>query len=86
MTVSVMDQNDNPPHILDSSNGVHISEAAIIGTSIVDLSNLVTDADLNDNLEYQLINCSTCDMSMFYIDKQTGIIKLMVSWIFVRIN
>lgn len=67
------DVNDNPPVFLAKSYNVSLSEASVIGTSVVQVT--ATDADTGNNqmLFYQIVNDEKSS-EYFTIDRDTGII------------
>ncbi|XP_076869832.1 protocadherin Fat 1a isoform X3 [Brachyhypopomus gauderio] len=68
------DVNDNPPIFLLKYYNVSISEASVIGTSVVQV--LATDADTGNNkmLFYQIVEDEEQSSEYFTIDRDTGTI------------
>uniref|UniRef100_A0A3B1ITV3 FAT atypical cadherin 1a n=1 Tax=Astyanax mexicanus TaxID=7994 RepID=A0A3B1ITV3_ASTMX len=68
------DVNDNPPMFLGKSYNASLSEASVIGTSVVQVS--ATDADTGNNklLFYQLVEDNEKSFEYFTIDRNTGTI------------
>uniref|UniRef100_A0AAR2L2E2 FAT atypical cadherin 1a n=1 Tax=Pygocentrus nattereri TaxID=42514 RepID=A0AAR2L2E2_PYGNA len=68
------DVNDNPPVFLAKSYNASLSEASVIGTSVVQVS--ATDADTGNNklLFYQIIEDKDRSFEYFTIDRDTGTI------------
>lgn len=68
------DVNDNPPLFLAKSYNASLSEASVIGTSVVQVSS--TDADTGNNklLFYQIVEDKEKNSECFTIDRDTGTI------------
>ncbi|XP_066515899.1 protocadherin Fat 1a isoform X2 [Hoplias malabaricus] len=68
------DVNDNPPVFSAKSYNTNLSEASVIGTSVVQVS--ATDADTGNNklLFYQLVEDKEKDFEYFTIDRDSGTI------------
>ncbi|PWA27175.1 hypothetical protein CCH79_00013871, partial [Gambusia affinis] len=69
------DVNDNPPVFLSNSYYANISEAAVIGTSVLQV--VARDSDTGNNKEvfYQLVEERGRSSDYFTIDRESGIIS-----------
>lgn len=76
--VQILDENDNPPYLTNTSIVVHLKESVQEGTEVFDLSRLIADEDTNNKFDYQMINCTNCD-GTFSLNRKTGILTLQVS-------
>uniref|UniRef100_S4RWC7 Cadherin domain-containing protein n=1 Tax=Petromyzon marinus TaxID=7757 RepID=S4RWC7_PETMA len=74
LDILVQDVNDNPPLFSQSAYATTLSEAALIGISVLQVS--ATDADIGSNkaLYYQIINNGKNSSECFYIDSSSGLI------------
>lgn len=75
--MTILDQNDNPPHLKNTTASVHISESSPLEVQVFDLSKLVADEDTSNKFEFQIINCTRCE-DVFHLNKRTGTITLKV--------
>lgn len=78
MHINVLDLNDNPPYLTNTSIAVHLSESVAEGAQVFDLSRLIADEDTNNKFDYQMINCSQCDGGTFSLNRKTGVLTLQV--------
>ncbi|KAH9417147.1 Protocadherin Fat 4 [Dermatophagoides pteronyssinus] len=75
--INILDQNDNPPYLTNTSIIIEISETLSPGSDIFDISKMIADEDLNNKFDFQIINCSTCSSnSIFALNRKTGIFTL----------
>lgn len=82
--IDVLDQNDNPPYLTNTSIIVELSETLSPGTDVFDISQMIADEDLNNKFDFQIINCSTCSTNgVFALNRKTGIFTLQVSVLIV---
>uniref|UniRef100_A0A8C4NG34 FAT atypical cadherin 1 n=1 Tax=Eptatretus burgeri TaxID=7764 RepID=A0A8C4NG34_EPTBU len=72
--VTVEDINDNAPIFRQSSYSTVLSEAALIGTSVLRVSATDADAGSNQHLYYQIVDDGTNNSNCFYIDSGSGLI------------
>ncbi|OTF82240.1 protocadherin fat-like protein, partial [Euroglyphus maynei] len=78
--IDVLDQNDNPPYLTNTSIVVELSETLPPGSDVFDISRMIADEDLNNKFDFQTINCSTCSTNgVFSLNRKTGIFTLQVS-------
>ena len=73
--VNILDENDNPPYLTNTSIVVHLKESFQEGTEVFDLSQLIADEDTKNKFDFQMINCSQCD-GTFSLNRKTGILTL----------
>eukprot|EP00117_Sycon_ciliatum_P011161 scpid2447/ scgid12756/ Protocadherin Fat 4; Cadherin family member 14; FAT tumor suppressor homolog 4; Fat-like cadherin protein FAT-J len=71
-SITVLDENDNVPQILDSPFEIDVNESITVGSVLLQVS--ATDADLGRNalLEYRLEDAS--QMNLFRINATTGVV------------
>ncbi|KAI5754092.1 hypothetical protein M8J77_005676 [Diaphorina citri] len=69
--ISVTDVNDNPPQFSKASYSGTISEDALVGTSVLQISATDQDMGLNGRVRYALSN----GIDAFAIDPTTGVIR-----------
>uniref|UniRef100_UPI00358E1314 protocadherin Fat 1-like isoform X2 n=1 Tax=Myxine glutinosa TaxID=7769 RepID=UPI00358E1314 len=72
--VMVEDINDNAPIFRQSSYSTVLSEAALIGTSVLRVSATDADAGSNQHLYYQIVDDGTNHSNSLYIDSGSGLI------------
>lgn len=77
MHIRILDQNDNPPYLTNTSIAVHLNETLAVGSVIFDISKLIADEDTSNKFDFQIINCSTCE-GAFVLNRKTGVITLQV--------
>lgn len=86
--INVLDRNDNSLKLVGNSLErliIRVKENERLRTMIFDLSNILTDFDLNTRYQFTLINCTAwfnktkklMDQSPFTIDQNTGKIILV---------
>lgn len=68
------DVNDNPPVFLSKSYNATISEASVIGTSVLQVDAKDSDTGNNNVVFYQLVEEKGKSSDYFMIDRHTGII------------
>lgn len=72
--IIVEDLNDNPPLFTEQSYIVTLSEASIIGTSVVHVRATDADSGTNRGISYHLVESSSKSHDYFHIDSHTGLI------------
>ncbi|KAM4709804.1 protocadherin Fat 1 [Discoglossus pictus] len=68
------DVNDNPPVFREKTYAATLSEASVIGTSVVQVKAIDADTGLNNGISYQFIENSGNMSQYFHIDSNTGLI------------
>ncbi|XP_076001621.1 protocadherin Fat 1a isoform X2 [Genypterus blacodes] len=68
------DVNDNPPVFLSKSYNASISEASVIGTSVLQVGAKDSDVGYNKELFFQLVEEKGKSSDYFSIDRDTGLI------------
>ncbi|XP_029442811.1 protocadherin Fat 1 isoform X2 [Rhinatrema bivittatum] len=71
--IVVEDVNDNPPVFTEKSYAVTLSEASVIGTSVVQVTATDADSGTNKVISYHLVENSK-NSGYFYIDSRSGLI------------
>ncbi|XP_066489067.1 protocadherin Fat 1 isoform X4 [Tiliqua scincoides] len=72
--IVIEDINDNPPLFTEQFYAVTLSEASVIGTSVVHVSATDADSGVNRGISYHLVENSSEDLDYFHIDSSTGLI------------
>uniref|UniRef100_A0A8D0HJY6 FAT atypical cadherin 1 n=1 Tax=Sphenodon punctatus TaxID=8508 RepID=A0A8D0HJY6_SPHPU len=74
--IIVEDINDNPPLFTDQFYAATLSEASVIGTSVVHVSATDADSGTNRGITYYLIENNSNSHDYFHIDSGTGLILM----------
>ncbi|KAJ7405115.1 Protocadherin Fat 3 [Willisornis vidua] len=72
--IIVEDINDNPPVFTEQSYTATLSEASVIGTSVVQVSATDADSGTNRGISYHLVEDNSEHHDYFHIDSSTGLI------------
>ncbi|XP_025063474.1 protocadherin Fat 1 isoform X5 [Alligator sinensis] len=72
--IIVEDINDNPPLFKKQSYSAALSEASVIGTSVIQVSATDADSGTNRGISYHLIENNSKSHDYFHIDSSTGLI------------
>ncbi|XP_060102406.1 protocadherin Fat 1 isoform X1 [Heteronotia binoei] len=72
--IIIEDINDNPPIFTEQFYAATLSEASVIGTSVVHVRATDADSGTNRGISYQLIENSSKSHDYFHIDSSTGLI------------
>uniref|UniRef100_A0A8C5V9H3 FAT atypical cadherin 1 n=1 Tax=Microcebus murinus TaxID=30608 RepID=A0A8C5V9H3_MICMU len=75
--IVVEDINDNPPVFVQQSYAATLSEASVIGTSVVQVRATDSDSEPNRGISYQLFGNHSKSHDHFHIDSSTGLISLV---------
>uniref|UniRef100_A0A2K5NBY5 FAT atypical cadherin 1 n=1 Tax=Cercocebus atys TaxID=9531 RepID=A0A2K5NBY5_CERAT len=75
--IVVEDINDNPPVFAQQSYAATLSEAAVIGTSVVQVRATDSDSEPNRGISYQLFGNLSKSHDHFHVDSSTGLISLL---------
>ncbi|XP_066574333.1 protocadherin Fat 1a isoform X3 [Amia ocellicauda] len=68
------DVNDNPPLFKEKSYEVSLSEASVIGTSVLQVVAMDSDSGNNQIISYQLLEDGGKNSNYFSIDRDSGVI------------
>ncbi|XP_063314156.1 protocadherin Fat 1 isoform X2 [Pelobates fuscus] len=68
------DVNDNPPVFREKTYAATLSEASIIGTSVVQVYALDADSEQNNAISYHLVGNNGNTSQYFHIDSSSGLI------------
>ncbi|XP_044311184.1 protocadherin Fat 1 isoform X1 [Varanus komodoensis] len=72
--IIVEDINDNPPLFIEQFYAAALSEASIIGTSVVHVRATDADSGTNRGISYHLVENNSKSHDYFHIDSSTGLI------------
>nr|XP_047934269.1 protocadherin Fat 1 isoform X2 [Anser cygnoides] len=72
--IMVEDINDNPPVFTEQSYTATLSEASVIGTSVIQVSATDADSGTNRGISYHLVEDNSESRDYFHIDSSTGLI------------
>ncbi|XP_067842908.1 protocadherin Fat 1a isoform X2 [Heptranchias perlo] len=72
--IVVEDVNDNPPLFTERKYTATLSEASVVGTSVVQVTAMDSDSGMNKVLYYQLVEDVTKSSEYFHIDSTSGLI------------
>uniref|UniRef100_A0A8C0XD75 Protocadherin Fat 1 n=1 Tax=Castor canadensis TaxID=51338 RepID=A0A8C0XD75_CASCN len=75
--IIVEDINDNPPMFVQQSYAATLSEASVIGTSVVQVRATDSDSEPNRGISYQMFGNHSKSHDHFHIDSSTGLISLV---------
>uniref|UniRef100_A0ABI7X6D8 FAT atypical cadherin 1 n=1 Tax=Felis catus TaxID=9685 RepID=A0ABI7X6D8_FELCA len=75
--IIVEDINDNPPVFGQQSYAATLSEAAVIGTSVVQVRATDSDSEPNRGISYHMFGNHSKSHDHFHIDSSTGLISLV---------
>ncbi|KAM9622277.1 protocadherin Fat 1 [Trichechus inunguis] len=75
--IIVEDINDNPPVFAQQAYAATLSEASVIGTSVVQVSATDSDSEPNRGISYQMFGNHSKSHDHFHIDSSTGLISLI---------
>ncbi|KAM4836847.1 protocadherin Fat 1 isoform 5-T5 [Thomomys bottae] len=75
--IIVEDINDNPPVFVQLSYSATLSEASVIGTSVVQVRATDADSEPNRGISYQMFGNHSTSHDHFHIDSNTGLISLV---------
>uniref|UniRef100_A0A2K6NG81 FAT atypical cadherin 1 n=1 Tax=Rhinopithecus roxellana TaxID=61622 RepID=A0A2K6NG81_RHIRO len=75
--IIVEDINDNPPVFAQQSYAATLSEASVIGTSVVQVRATDSDSEPNRGISYQLFGNLSKSHDHFHVDSSTGLISLL---------
>uniref|UniRef100_A0A8C9QC51 FAT atypical cadherin 1 n=1 Tax=Spermophilus dauricus TaxID=99837 RepID=A0A8C9QC51_SPEDA len=75
--IIVEDINDNPPVFVQQSYAATLSEASVIGTSVVQVRATDSDSEPNRGISYQMFGNHSQSHDHFHIDSSTGLISLI---------
>lgn len=75
--IMVEDINDNPPVFVQQSYAATLSEASVIGTSVVQVRATDSDSEPNRGISYQLFGNLSKSHDHFHVDSSTGLISLL---------
>ncbi|KAG8326599.1 hypothetical protein J6590_037152 [Homalodisca vitripennis] len=76
VNITVVDCNDNAPQFSQPSYSADISELAIVGATVIQISALDADSGKNGLVRYSLVGDKSRE---FLVDSHTGVVKLMAS-------
>ncbi|XP_058145854.1 LOW QUALITY PROTEIN: protocadherin Fat 1 [Dasypus novemcinctus] len=74
--VIVGDINDNPPVFAQQSYAAALSEAAVVGMSVVQVRATDADSESNRGVSYQMFGNRSRSQEHFHLDSDTGLISL----------
>ncbi|KAM9184655.1 protocadherin gamma-A5-like isoform 6-T6 [Mergus octosetaceus] len=77
--VSVLDANDNAPVFSQAVYAVRVPEDVPVGSTLLTLTATDVDEGINANVKYSFKEFSTKASKMFYLDPETGSIRLLRS-------
>ncbi|XP_051784464.1 protocadherin Fat 1a isoform X3 [Erpetoichthys calabaricus] len=72
--VILEDINDNPPIFNETSYSATLSEASVIGTSVLQVAARDSDSGINKLISYQILEADGKNSGSFFIDSTNGII------------
>ncbi|XP_075466227.1 protocadherin Fat 1 isoform X4 [Ascaphus truei] len=72
--IIVEDVNDNSPVFRDETYASYLSEASVIGTSVVQVNAIDVDSGLNNAISYHFVESSGNTTEYFQIDRSSGLI------------
>ncbi|XP_043545771.1 protocadherin Fat 1a isoform X3 [Chiloscyllium plagiosum] len=72
--IVIEDVNDNPPVFTERKYTATLSEASVVGTSVVQVIATDSDSGMNKILYYQLVEDETKSSEYFHIDSTSGLI------------
>uniref|UniRef100_A0A5F7ZKI0 FAT atypical cadherin 1 n=1 Tax=Macaca mulatta TaxID=9544 RepID=A0A5F7ZKI0_MACMU len=75
--IIVEDINDNAPVFAQQSYAATLSEASVIGTSVVQVRATDSDSEPNRGISYQLFGNLSKSHDHFHVDSSTGLISLL---------
>ncbi|MEJ1285075.1 hypothetical protein NN561_016065 [Cricetulus griseus] len=75
--IIVEDINDNPPVFVQQSYTTTLSEAAVIGTPVLQVKATDSDSEPNRGVSYQMFGNHSKSHDHFHIDSNTGLISLV---------
>uniref|UniRef100_A0A2I3SRM1 FAT atypical cadherin 1 n=1 Tax=Pan troglodytes TaxID=9598 RepID=A0A2I3SRM1_PANTR len=75
--IIVEDINDNPPVFAQQSYAATLSEASVIGTSVVQVRATDSDSEPNRGISYQMFGNHSKSHDHFHVDSSTGLISLL---------
>lgn len=75
--IIVEDINDNPPVFVQQSYAATLSEASVIGTSVIQVKATDSDSEPNRGISYQMFGNHSKSHDHFHIDSSTGLISLV---------
>uniref|UniRef100_A0A8D0NDB1 FAT atypical cadherin 1 n=1 Tax=Sus scrofa TaxID=9823 RepID=A0A8D0NDB1_PIG len=75
--IVVEDINDNPPVFVQQSYAATLSEATVIGTSVVQVRATDSDSEPNRGISYHMFGNHSKSHDHFHIDSSTGLISLV---------
>ncbi|XP_006741893.1 protocadherin Fat 1 [Leptonychotes weddellii] len=75
--IIVEDINDNPPVFVQQSYATTLSEASVIGTSVVQVRATDSDSEPNRGISYHMFGNHSKSHDHFHIDSSTGLISLV---------
>uniref|UniRef100_A0A8B9UNW5 Cadherin domain-containing protein n=1 Tax=Anas zonorhyncha TaxID=75864 RepID=A0A8B9UNW5_9AVES len=77
--VSVLDANDNAPVFSQAVYAVRVPEDVPVGSTLLTLSATDADEGINANVKYSLKKATDLASEIFYVDPETGTIRLLRS-------
>ncbi|XP_071879523.1 protocadherin gamma-A2-like [Anas platyrhynchos] len=77
--VSVLDANDNAPVFSQEVYAVRVPEDVRVGSTLLTLSATDADEGINANVKYSLKKATDLASEIFYVDPETGTIRLLRS-------
>nr|XP_006001093.1 PREDICTED: protocadherin Fat 1 isoform X1 [Latimeria chalumnae]XP_014346958.1 PREDICTED: protocadherin Fat 1 isoform X1 [Latimeria chalumnae] len=72
--IIVADVNDNPPLFREKSYVAILSEASVVGTSVVQVTATDVDSGINQAISYNLVEDDSKSSDYFHIDSSSGLI------------
>ncbi|XP_049721123.1 protocadherin Fat 1 isoform X2 [Elephas maximus indicus] len=75
--IVVGDINDNPPVFVQQAYAATLSEASVIGTSVVQVRATDSDSEPNRGISYQMFGNHSKSHDHFHIDSSTGLVSLI---------
>uniref|UniRef100_A0A452U7C1 FAT atypical cadherin 1 n=1 Tax=Ursus maritimus TaxID=29073 RepID=A0A452U7C1_URSMA len=75
--IIVEDINDNPPVFVHHSYATTLSEASVIGTSVIQVRATDSDSEPNRGISYHMFGNHSKSHDHFHIDSSTGLISLV---------
>ncbi|CAH6787250.1 Fat1 [Phodopus roborovskii] len=75
--IIIEDINDNPPVFVQQSYTTTLSEAAVIGTPVLQVKATDSDSEPNRGISYQMFGNHSQSHDHFHIDSHTGLISLV---------
>ena len=75
--IIVEDINDNPPVFAQQSYATTLSEASVIGTSVVQVRATDADSEPNRGISYHMVGNHSKSHDHFHVDSGTGLISLV---------